>query len=266
MPLNTSFGGSIPESYDRYLGPFLFEPYAKDLVERIKNLNVTNVLEIASGTGRVTRHIRTSFPTTVKITATDINPDMLKIAKQNVENNNVEFRIADAQDLPFESETFDLVVCQFGYMFVPDKPKAFSEAYRVLKKGGILFFNTWDKLANNDVINTVNGIVTEFFENSPPQFYAIPFSMHKKQELSQLPKSAGFSDVTVTKVKKEGSSHSALEVVKGFIEGNPIINEITEKDPTAPPILISKAEKAVMKSYGIYAKSKLSAWIVKAVK
>src|SRR5438132_14212802 len=102
MATNISFSGNIPENYDRYLGPFLFEPYAKDIAEKVKNLPVSNILEIACGTGRVTRHLRDVFPSMVKIVATDINPDMLKIAKQNVENNNVEFKVADAQDLPFE--------------------------------------------------------------------------------------------------------------------------------------------------------------------
>lgn len=263
---NISFSGNIPENYDRYLGPFLFEPYAQDIVERINNPDAKNILEIACGTGRVTKYLRKAFPYTVKLIATDINTDMLKVAKKNIQDNSVEFKVVDAVDLPFADNTFDLIICQFGYMFVPDKSKAFSEAFRVLKKGGCLLFNTWDKIDNNPLVHTVNKIVIDFFESSPPQFYQIPFSMYKKDEILKLMKDAKFTNINIAKVKKESSSHSALEVVKGLITGNPVYNEIVQKDPSAPKILTENAEKKVVKMFGIYAKSNLSAWVIKGFK
>lgn len=263
---NISFSGNIPENYDKYLGPFLFEPYAQDFVKKISNPEAKNILEIACGTGRVTKHLRKLFPYTVKIIATDINPEMLKVAKKNIEDNSVQFKIADAQELPFADNTFDLIVCQFGYMFVPDKPKAFAEAYRVLKKGGCLLFNTWDSIENNAVINTVNKIIANFLSDAPPKFFQVPFSMNNKDELLQLVQGAKFTKINISKVKKEAISHSALEVVKGLITGNPVYNEIIQKDPSAPKMLIEKAEKEVVKTYGIYAKSNLNAWVIKAFK
>lgn len=262
---NFSFGGNIPENYDRYLGPYLFEPYAQDIAERIKSPDAKNILEIACGTGRVTKHLRKLYPYTVKITATDINPDMLTVAKKNIVDNSIEYKVADAQELPFADDTFDVIVCQFGYMFVPDKTKAFSEAYRVLKKGGCFLFSTWDAIENNPIINTVNKIITGYLD-APPQFFKTPFSMFKKDELLQLMENAHFTKSTATKIKKEATSHSALEVVKGMVTGNPIYNEIIQKDPSAPAKLIEKAEQEVLKTYGIYAKSNLNAWVVKGFK
>jgi ubiquinone/menaquinone biosynthesis C-methylase UbiE len=267
MPANnSSFIGNIPENYDRYLGPFLFEPFARDIVERIHNTEARNILEIACGTGRVTRHIRKAFPYSVKLTATDLNADMLKIAKKNIEDNSVEFKVVDAQDLPFADDTFDVIVCQFGYMFVPDKSKAFSDAYRVLKKGGYLIFNTWDRIENNPLTHSVNKIIIDFFGDSPPQFYQVPYSMYNKDELFQFMQAAQFTNISINRVKKEAISHSALEVVKGFITGTAIYNEIIQKNAAAPELLIAKAEKEIVKTYGIYAKSNLSAWIIKAFK
>ena len=88
----------------------------------------------------------------------------------------------------------------------------------------------------------------------------------KKEEIIQLMQDAQFTNINITKVKKESKSHSALEVVKGLVVGNPIYNEIIQKDPSAPEKLIQKAEKEVVKMYGIYAKSSLSAWVIKAFK
>ena len=140
MANSISFSGTIPEVYDQYLGPLLFEPFAKDLTERIKNRKISSVLELACGTGRVTKYLSKLLPD-AKIYATDINPDMLVVAKKKVTAENIEWKQTDMQEIPFEDSKFDLVVCQFGIMFVPDKPKAYKEIFRVLKTGAVLLFN-----------------------------------------------------------------------------------------------------------------------------
>ena len=145
-----TFVGAIPEIYDQYLVPLIFEPYAVDLAARLARLPLTTVLELAAGTGVVTRRLALGLPATVAITATDLNQPMLDRAAAVGTSRPVSWRLADALELPFADASFDAVVCQFGAMFFPDKPRAFAEARRVLKPGGTFIFNVWDRIEAND--------------------------------------------------------------------------------------------------------------------
>ena len=113
----TPFEKTIPGVYERYLGPYLYEPYAVYVTNRIKGAP-QHVLEIGAGTGRLTRHLAEKIGPQAKLTAIDINPSMLEICRQKVEAKNVDFQEADAQALPFDDSSFDCVVCQFGFMFL----------------------------------------------------------------------------------------------------------------------------------------------------
>src|SRR6266550_27831 len=144
-----NFSGSIPEHYEQCLGPMFFEPYAIEISKRINASAVQFALEIGCGTGRVTRHLRNIIPPASKLVASDISEDMLTVAKEKLKDLEIDWQIIDAQQLPFNNDSIDLVVCCFAYMFVPDILKAFAEAYRVLRPGGMLIFSTWDKLELN---------------------------------------------------------------------------------------------------------------------
>jgi ubiquinone/menaquinone biosynthesis C-methylase UbiE len=145
---NVVFEGSIPKHYDRLLGPTLFEPFADDIVVRLRRTRPKNLLEIASGTGILTPKLRQAFPNT-RIVATDLNPAMLEFAQRKfTSGEDVTWQEADASELPFSSDAFDTVVCQFGLMFVPDKQAAMREAHRVLNRGGVFLFNVWDSMGS----------------------------------------------------------------------------------------------------------------------
>ncbi|HET6722792.1 MAG TPA: class I SAM-dependent methyltransferase, partial [Chitinophagaceae bacterium] len=198
-----AFEGSIPANYERYLGPFLFEPYALDLVSRLQDKKYSDILEIACGTGRVTKHLARSVKHDT-LTATDLNQDMLNVAKEAVNDKRVKWMPADAIDLPFDDGSFDLVVMQFGIMFFPDKEKGLKEAYRVLKKDGKLIYNTWDKIETVEAIHEGRLIIESYFADNPPTFYNVPFSMYDDRELITITRRAGFKSITATLVKKEG--------------------------------------------------------------
>src|SRR5438105_15926731 len=149
------FSGSIATLYDTYLVPLIFEPYAADLAKRLASRSVTRVLEIAAGTGVVTRALVSALPPNVSIVATDLNQPMLDHAAALGTKRPVEWRQADAMQLPFRNGTFDAVVCQFGVMFFPEKAKAFSEARRVLRPGGLFIFNVWDRITENEFADAV---------------------------------------------------------------------------------------------------------------
>ena len=171
-----TFAGSIPKFYEEHLVPLIFEPYAGELASRLASRKptrkLTRVLEVAAGTGVVTRHLASALPKDVSIVATDLNQPMLDMAAEMGTSRPVEWRAADAMQLPFEEGAFDAVVCQFGAMFFPDKAKAFSEARRVLRPGGVLLFNVWDRIEENEFADTVTNALESLFPNDPPRFLA----------------------------------------------------------------------------------------------
>jgi SAM-dependent methyltransferase len=166
------FAGSVPKLYNDYMVPLIFEPYAVDLTSRLVSRRLSHVLEIAAGTGVVTRKLAAALPTSVSIVATDLNQAMLDLASSVGTARPLEWRQADAMQLPFDDAVFDAVVCQFGVMFFPDKAKAFSEARRVLKPGGVFLFNAWDRIEENEFPHTVSKALANFFPADPPRFMA----------------------------------------------------------------------------------------------
>ena len=265
MEQTTAFAGTIPANYEKYLGPFLFEPYALDLVSRLQDKKYDHILEIACGTGRVTKHLASSVKHDT-LTATDLNPDMISIAKEKVHDKSIKWTAADAMELPFNDSSFDLVVIQFGIMFFPDRQKGLSEAWRVLKPGGKLIFNTWDKTENVPGIYEGRNVIESYFEGDPPKFYSIPFSMHDEKELRELPTNAGFKNVKVSLVKKEGYSPSAADLAIGIVEGNPIYLAIVEKDPLLVSKIKDHVKKVLFEKYGESVRVTLQAWVVEGVK
>lgn len=214
--------------YDAYLGPFMFEPFAKDLASRLKSDHVLSVLEIASGTGRLTRYLRAKYPDNLKITATDISEDMLAVAAEKLKGENISFEIANAQSLSFENDSFDVVACQFGMMFLSDRSKGFSEVYRVLKPGGQFIFSTWDALKHNPFFDLVfNEYVIPYAKDKPADSFLIPFNMNDEEQLKDYMSNAGFRDVSIEKLTLTCESASVENISKAyFLPGN---NTVTEE-------------------------------------
>src|ERR1700716_3285700 len=169
--VDAAFSGSIPALYDKHLGPLIFESYAQDLAARLAPFNPGRVLEVAAGTGIVTRALLRSLPSGASIVATDLNQPMLDHAATQVSSSRVNWQKADAQALPFPDGAFDAVVCQFGVMFFPDKQKAYREARRVLKPDGHFIFNVWDGIEHNEFADLVTQAVADMFADDPPSFW-----------------------------------------------------------------------------------------------
>src|SRR5579863_6701345 len=209
MSGDRAFGGSIPELYDRYLGPMLFDPYAHDLARRFAGFEGA-LLETAAGTGRVTRALAAAVGPGATITATDLSEPMLVQAADVVRAPNIRWGQADAQALPFGDESFDAVVCQFGVMFFPDKAAGFSEARRVLRPRGRFVFNVWDSLAANDVTRTVVEAVASLFPEDPPRFFErTPHGYHDTARIRSDLAQAGFGVTQIETVALKTSARSA---------------------------------------------------------
>ena len=167
------FAGSIPENYDRYLVPLIFESFAEDIAKRIAALSPSVVLETAAGSGVVTRALTPRFSPNARYIVTDLNQPMLDYAAtRQAADSRISWRKANAQALPFEDASFDLVCCQFGVMFFPDRQLGYREAKRVLKAGGCFLFNVWDRIEENVIANDVTNALAEVFPNDPPRFLA----------------------------------------------------------------------------------------------
>jgi ubiquinone/menaquinone biosynthesis C-methylase UbiE len=248
---NVAFVGSIPENYDRYLGPVLFEPYAVDLAQRVTVPEDGSLLEVACGTGIVTRRLRDQLPPTVKIVATDLNEAMMNFARQKFgPDGNIDWRQADATALPFDDRSFDAVVCQFGLMFMPDKAKAATEAYRVLKPGGRFLFSVWDAIERNDLAHVAETTITKYFDDNPPDFYQIPVSFFDVEEIRSLLSLAGFNDIQITPLSFPCNAVSAADVTKGLVHGNPIITAIRERCESRIPEIEADVASVISARFG----------------
>jgi ubiquinone/menaquinone biosynthesis C-methylase UbiE len=245
------FSGSIPEFYERYLVPLIFEPYARDLAARLAAANPQRVLEIAAGTGVATRALAARLPPPAQIVATDLNAPMLDHAKTRLRDGRIEWRTADAQALPFEDGSFEAVVCQFGVMFFPDKVKAFSEARRVLKPGGRYVFSVWDKIANNEFADVVTQALAEMFPDDPPRFLArTPHGHYDVEPLRAQLEAAGFSDISVEAVEARSKAASAREPAIAYVQGTPLRNEVEARDASRLEEATARATDAIAGRFG----------------
>ncbi len=249
----TQFVGSIPEAYDRHLGPLLFEFSGADMAARVAKLHPhsARLLEVACDTGISTEHLWRALGPEVEIVATDLNESMLDYAREKRGNlKGISFRQADAQALPFDDASFDTVVCQFGIMFFSDKAKAVAEFGRVLKPGGNLVFTVWDSFEKNLVADISRKTIASFFETDPPDFLTVPFGFYEIDTIQNLINGAGFSVREIRTVSDTIERPEALSIARGFVEGNPGILQIRERGEADPEEIIQEIARAVLEIYG----------------
>jgi SAM-dependent methyltransferase len=226
------FTGSIPELYDKYLVPLIFESYAADIAGRLALRPLARVLEIAAGTGVVTRAMATTLPETVSIVATDLNQPMLDYASALGTKRAVEWRQADAMQLPFQDGAFDAVVCQFGVMFFPEKSRAYSEARRVLSSGGVFIFNVWDSIEENEFADTVTTALETLFPEDPPRFLArTPHGYYDHETIERDLANGGFTaspEITTLTARSQAKSFQIPAIA--YCQGTPLRNEIEARN------------------------------------
>jgi ubiquinone/menaquinone biosynthesis C-methylase UbiE len=243
---DTTFAGSIPAIYDRYLGPLIFEPYAVDLAERLAGMTTGSVLETAAGTGIVARALARALPETVSIVATDLNQPMLDSAAAQEGSARVTWQQADAQSLPFKDQSFDAVVCQFGVMFFPDKRAAYREALRVLKPGGRFLFNVWDRIEDNEFPHIVTEALAAVFPQDPPRFLArTPHGYHDTTTIRDDVRAAGFTHIEIDTIERRSRAPSPRHPAIGFCQGTPLRNEIEARDKSRLEEATDAAAKAI---------------------
>ncbi|WNC89157.1 class I SAM-dependent methyltransferase [Paraburkholderia sp. FT54] len=246
------FTGSIPELYESHLVPLLFEPCAADLANRVAGRHPSRVLEAAAGTGVVTRAMAHALPIHVDLVATDLNQPMLDRAAAIGTSRPVKWQQADATRLPFDDASFDIVVCQFGVMFFPDKARAFSEARRVLRHGGVLLFNVWDRIEENEFANTVTAALAGLFPADPPLFLVrTPYGYFDPEVISRDLADAGFSATPrFETIAARSRAASARVPAVGFCQGTPLRSEIEARSGGDVGDATSACAAAIVERFG----------------
>lgn len=249
---DTEFSGSIPEIYDRVLVPLIFDGYACDLSKRVAGLKPQNILEIAAGTGAVTRAMAARLPSGTHFVASDLNQSMLDYAKsKQLQSGGVEWRQADALSLPFENGAFDVVVCQFGAMFFPDKLRAYSEAYRVLRPGAHFIFNVWDRISENEFADAISEALAVRFPTDPPRFLArVPHGYHDAAQIRADLSQAGFAEISVEIVGEKSTAPSPRVPAVAYCQGTPLRAEIEARDPSGLDAATEHAASALAQRFG----------------
>ena len=264
------FNGSIPEIYDTYLVPLIFQTYANDLAQRIANCDPASILETAAGSGVLPRTLAPLLDPETRYVATDLNQPMLDYAQQKQGNIGpvVEFTAADALDLQFADQSFEIVTCQFGVMFFPDKKRGYREAKRVLKPGGQFVFNVWDQIEENTFADMVTKAAEEVFPSDPPRFLLrTPHGYHDVELITQDLRKAGFKSISIETIEDISAAPFAWNPAVAYCQGTPLRNEIEARDPTKLHRVTDTAAEAIAARYGdSQVVAKICAHVITAVK
>lgn len=247
-----AFAGAIPDVYDALLVPLIFAPYAGDLADRVARLAPRAVLETAAGTGVVPRALAPRLAADARYVVTDLNPPMLERARaRQPADARLAWQQADAMALPFPDASFDVVICQFGAMFLPDRVAGYAEARRVLRPGGRLLFSVWDGLSTNAFPATVVAAVAACFPDDPPSFIArIPHGYHDPVRIRADVVAAGFASVEIETVTRESVAPDAATVATAFCQGTPLRGEIEARGTPSLDEVTRRTSEAVVERFG----------------
>ena len=250
--IDTAFTGSVAQFYERYMVPLIFEPYAVDLARRVARAAPRRVLELAAGTGVVTRQLAVLLDPAAEVVATDLNPAMIDEAARIGTSRPVQWRQADAMQMPFDAASFDAVVCQFGVMFFPDRPHAFAEARRVLRPGGLFAFNAWGPIASNAFADAVTDALAGVFPQDPPRFMArTPHGYHDAARIAQDLAAAGFTATpAIESVAFSSRAASPAIAALAYCQGTPLRGEIEAREPGALERATRAAEAELARRFG----------------
>ena len=249
---DANFVGAIPEVYDGYMVPLMFQTYAEDMAARVAALNPGAVLETAAGSGVVTRELAPKLGPKARYVVSDLSPPMLDKAKaRQMPDERIEWTVADAQNLPFGDAEFDTLCCQFGVMFFPDKQRGFAEAKRVLRPGARLVFSVWDRLEHNPISEVVGAAINDHFPINPPDFFRrAPFGYCDPAKIRSDLAAAGFGTVTIETVTRESRAPAARDAAVALVQGTPMRMEVVARDPEGLPAVTDAAEAALRRRYG----------------
>jgi SAM-dependent methyltransferase len=246
------FAGSVPQLYEHYLVPLIHEPYVEDLGARVLRQHPSRVLEIAAGTGAATRRLARVLAPDVVIVATDVNQPMLNYATALGTNRPVQWHQADAMQLPYPDEDFDVLVCQFGAMCFEDKARAFAESLRVLRRGGCLIFSVWDRIDENQFAAVITAALDDYLPDDPPRFVArVLYGYSDTAEIAADLAAGGFTQPPefITLAARSRADSARIPAV-AYCQGTSLRHEIERQDPLKVAQATDVAAAAIAKRFG----------------
>ncbi|VTU18259.1 Demethylmenaquinone methyltransferase [Variovorax sp. PBS-H4] len=246
------FAGSIPKLYDTLMVPLIFEVYGASTAELVASFSPGSVLETAAGSGVVTRALAPRLGPDARYVVTDLNQPMLDYAAgRQGADRRIEWRQADALHLPFEDAAFDIVCCQFGAMFFPDRVAGYAEARRVLRPGGRLVFSVWDRIEENAFADEVTDAVAAVFPHAPPRFLArTPHGYHDVDQIREDLRRAGFTGIDIETRQEESRAPSARDAATAYCQGTPLRNEIEALDAGLLQLATDRATEEIARRHG----------------
>jgi len=248
---DSSFSADVAAFYESTLVPLIFEGYAEDLAARVALLEPSSVLEVACGTGVVTRALASALPESCAITATDLNQAMVAHAEGVGTSRPVRWRQASVDRLPYADDCFDVVVCQFSAMFFPEREAAYGEVRRVLRPGGRFLFSVWRGIEDNEFADVVTQAVGTLFPDDPPLFLArTPHGHGHPDEIEREVRAAGFEDCSMIR-RDDVSRASGPEVPSvAYVQGTPLRNELQARDAEGLSRATEVAAEAIRARFG----------------
>ena len=247
----TRFSGTIPDQYEHGMAPAMFVDFAEDMARRVAAESPATVLEVAAGTGLVSRRLRDRLPAEATLLVTDLSPPMLDVAKSKFRSGErVEFAQMDGTQLDLADESFDAVVCQFGIMFFPDKPKGMREARRVLRPGGRYWFSVWDSHRHNPFARIAHSTIGSFFPNDPPPFYLLPYGYASIDLIKETLLDVGFDDIAAFVLRQDRVIDPG-QLARGMVYGNPVIEQIRARGGADPEEVVNALAAAFRRELGV---------------
>lgn len=246
------FAGSIPKFYDTLMVPMIFQAYADDMAQLVASFAPAAVLETAAGSGVVTRALAPRLGASARYVVTDLNQPMLDYAAtRQGADARIEWRQADALALPFDNASFDVVCCQFGAMFFPDRVAGYAQARRVLRPGGRFVFSVWDRIEDNAFADEVTEAAAAVFPDDPPRFLArTPHGYHDVARIREDLGRAGFVDIGIETREKVSRADSAQDAATAYCLGTPLRNEIEARDAGLLQLVTDRATEAIARRHG----------------
>ena len=216
-----SYTGTAAQLYQSFFVPTIAAPVSSELLATAKLRLGERVVDVACGTGIITRAAAERVGSTGTVTGVDIAPDMLEVAKATPAGGApIEWHEADAAALPLPDASYDLVLCQMGLMFMDDKPGAVTEFHRVLAPGGRVVLNTPGRI--QPLFHAMERAIVEHINPDMGAFVSAVFSMHDPNVLAGLLRDAGFEDVSSKEYVTRFSLPGPAEFLWNYINLTPM--------------------------------------------
>jgi len=242
--------GNAAETYEEALVPAIFAPWAPLVVDLAHPQEGERVLDVACGTGIVARTLASCVGPRGAVAGVDLNPGMLKVARRVCATEShsaaqIEWHEASADKLPFLDALFNVVCCQLGLQFFPDRAAALREMRRVLVPGGRLAVMVWRGIHESPGFAVLAEALERHVGGAAAAIMRAPFGLSDSEELTALVRAAGFHDIVIQQRVGTVRFGSTEKLVSSYIAGSPLAGPISKASDAARQALVADVQNAL---------------------